>query len=302
VHFQIDRAGRACAAVMLGGAVALFLGAAASAQAYAPGDKVQASPSMMEGYWQPCVVLSGPGPNGYYQLNCAANPLRDRSLISVPAKWMKPAAAPLANGAPAVAPTKTPGRFAVGSTVLAAPSQIQSEWERCVVVRAPDRNGYYGLECADQIAGAGDKPVRFIKSVVVPGTWMKPDDPGFRPEMQIAKIKADVARKKAHPTVPAPRTHDGAAGAVALGSYECWSSNRANLTLNFVVTGSRTYRASDGSNGTFAFDPGSKNIAFTGYLKDAMPKGFSTMYHEPKGHPTVSFQARGGEAAFCEKV
>jgi hypothetical protein len=71
--------------------------------------------------------------------------------------------------------------------------------------------------------------------------------------------------------------------------------------LNFKVTGAGRYTAYDGSPGTFSFDPGSKAIRFTGYLADAMPKGFTTIYHAPHGIPTVSFRGPGGsEASFCQ--
>lgn len=101
----------------------------------------------------------------------------------------------------------------------------------------------------------------------------------------------------------APAPADGAAKSVAAGNYECWAFSSARADLNFTVTGAGRYRASDGSNGTFAYDPTSKKIAFTGYLKEVMPDGFTTIYYEPKGHPTVSFRGRSGsEASFCEKV
>lgn len=75
------------------------------------------------------------------------------------------------------------------------------------------------------------------------------------------------------------------------------------MLLNFTVTGPSRYTASDNSVGTFAFDPGSKAIRFTGYLADSMPKGFTTIYYEPHGNPTVSFRGPGGsEASFCERA
>lgn len=90
---------------------------------------------------------------------------------------------------------------------------------------------------------------------------------------------------------------------MALGSYECWAWGRPRLLLNFKVTGAGRYTASDGSPGTFTFDPGSKAIRFTGYLGNVMPTGFTSIYHEPHGKPTVSFRGSGGsEASFCEKA
>ena len=74
------------------------------------------------------------------------------------------------------------------------------------------------------------------------------------------------------------------------------------MNLNFQVTGAGAYRATDGTSGRFTFDPVSKGIQFTGYLAESMPNGFTAIYYEPKGIPTVSFRGRGGsEASFCEK-
>jgi hypothetical protein len=95
----------------------------------------------------------------------------------------------------------------------------------------------------------------------------------------------------------------GTAAAVAAGDYECWAFGEARMLLNFTVTGTGTYRASDDSVGTFTYDAATGIIVFTGYLADSMPSGFTAKYYEPKGTPTVSFRGRGGaEASFCEKA
>lgn len=88
---------------------------------------------------------------------------------------------------------------------------------------------------------------------------------------------------------------------VASGAYECWAFNTARMDLNFEVTGPGEYVASDGSTGTFELDAATQAIRFTGYLAEVMPDGFTSIYHEPKGIPTVSFRGRGGaEVSFCE--
>ncbi len=75
------------------------------------------------------------------------------------------------------------------------------------------------------------------------------------------------------------------------------------MLLNFTVTGPSRYTASDGTAGTFTFDPASKAIRFTGFLANSMPEGFTTIYYEPHGTPTVSFRGPGGsEASFCERT
>jgi hypothetical protein len=93
-----------------------------------------------------------------------------------------------------------------------------------------------------------------------------------------------------------------ASAKVGLGAYECWAFSSPRMDLNFEVTDDHSYVASDGSAGTFKFDPETQSISFTGYLGDVMPEGFTTIYHEPNGRPTVSFRGRGGaEASFCER-
>lgn len=97
----------------------------------------------------------------------------------------------------------------------------------------------------------------------------------------------------------APETHPAS---VAAGSYECWAFSSARMGLNFQVTGSGRYKDSEGVAGSYSYDPATGRIAFKGgLLQDAMPQGFYSVYHEPKGRPTVSFRsARGSEASFCE--
>ena len=222
----------------------------------------------------------------------APAPPAGAAAMAAPPRAARPAQAAAANAA-ALAGADP---FPVGSTVLASPDQMDGQWQRCVVQTAADAYGYHKLACANQHAGAHDEVVNTVTQTAAPTKWMKPDDPAFRPDMQLA------AAKPAAPALPAARPADGPAARVAQGAYQCWSSNRANLLLNFTVTGPGQYRASDGSAGTFAFDPASKAMRFTGYINEVLPAGFSALYHEPKGLPTVSFQARGGEAAFCEKV
>ena len=91
---------------------------------------------------------------------------------------------------------------------------------------------------------------------------------------------------------------------VATGSYECWANGAARMLLNFTIRNGTQYSDSDEKSGTYAYDPASGRITFKGGLLDgAMPNGFQSIYHEPKGRPTVSFRSpRGAEAAFCEKA
>lgn len=210
-------------------AVFVLITAHASAQGpYREGTRVEASPTMMEGYWQDCVVVSGPDKDQWYKVRCGQG-----SALSVPARWIRPSAA-------------APAKPAASTPVPARPT-----------ASTPPATGSAG-------------------------------SPG-----------PTTARPKA----PAAPPSNGAASAVALGTYECWAFNSPRMNLNFEVTGPGRYKATDGSAGTFTFEPGSKAIRFTGYLAEAMPTGFTSIYYEPNGHPTVSFRGRGGaEASFCEKA
>jgi hypothetical protein len=296
------RAGR-----WLFGALGALLSAQVSAQGSFPaGSHVQASPIMLDGYWQDCVVVSGPDERANYRLDCTG------SVVTVPVRWIRPAAPGHSKG-PSPGPARPAGGstglsssssagFAPGSTVLASPLQLASSWRRCQVRSGPGASGYYSLDCADDHAGTDGKMKRTVRTVSVPGQWIKADDPSFRPDMQVGSARAEAARDAAPRPTSAPPPANGAASAVAAGSYECWAFNTSRMNLNFQVTGPGAYRASDGSSGRFTFDAASKRIQFTGYLAEAMPDGFTAIYHEPKGMPTVSFRGRGGaEASFCER-
>lgn len=205
---------------------------------------------------------------------------------------------PRANAASSAGPG-----FAVGTTVLGSPTQLAAFWNRCVVLQPPQA-GNYSLECADEFRGSSGAMVRTLHTVTVPSAWVRADDPAFRPDMQINRIRQEIAAAEAARKTPPPAPKpNGPARAVQVGRYECWAFSSARMELNFSITGPRTYKASDGSAGTFTFHPASGRISFTGFLGQAMPEGFSALYHEPHSTPTVSFRsARGAEASFCERA
>ena len=93
-------------------------------------------------------------------------------------------------------------------------------------------------------------------------------------------------------------------GGIATGSYECWANSRPRLLLNFKISAGGRYTDSEDKPGSYSFDPATGRIAFKGGMLDGvMPKGFYSIYHEPQGHPTVSYRNSGGsEVSFCEKV
>jgi len=93
-------------------------------------------------------------------------------------------------------------------------------------------------------------------------------------------------------------------GKVAMGSYECWANGQARMLLNFKIKSPTQYTGSDDKPGNYTYNAASGAIAFKGGALDGvMPEGFTSIYHEPKGHPTVSFRGKSGaEASFCELV
>jgi hypothetical protein len=89
---------------------------------------------------------------------------------------------------------------------------------------------------------------------------------------------------------------------VAQGNYQCWANGQARMLLNFSIKSATEYAGSNGKAGSYAYDGASGKITFKGgSLDGAMPEGYTNIYHEPKGRPTVSFRSpRGAEASFCQ--
>ena len=215
------------------------------------------------------------------------------------------------------APAFAQGPYPAGSHVQASPLMIEGYWQDCLVVSGPDAKGAYRLRCGSglefTVAPAWIRPSATAEAKATPTARTAPTSaPAPAPAPAPAKtapIRPVERPRVLEPQAPAPRPKapapppGGASGAVALGKYECWAYSRPRLLLNFQVTGPGRYTASDGSASTFTFDPGSKAIRFSGYLGNVMPEGFTSIYHEPHGKPTVSFRGRGGaEASFCERV
>lgn len=101
----------------------------ASGVGWRPGDRVLASPTQMDGSWQVCVVKEVPkGPYDGYQLNCAKDPARSETVMSVPAKWIKavpagdPAGASGANAGSPSPPAAKPAPDTAGGRASAAPA------------------------------------------------------------------------------------------------------------------------------------------------------------------------------------
>lgn len=198
----------------------------------------------------------------------------------------------IAAGVWAVSAVATAGTWAPGTRVEASPTQMDQFWEVCTIESGPNQWDQYRAECNGYV-------------LPVPAKWIRP----LSAAAQSPAAATPAPSPAAIPSPPPPaaaapaRRPDGAATEVATGSYECWAFNSARMDLNFEVTGPGRYTAAaDGSEGSFSFDQASGQIRFAGYLGEAMPDGFTSIYYEPNGRPTVSFRGRSGsEASFCEK-
>lgn len=118
------------------------------------------------------------------------------------------------------------------------------------------------------------------------------------------RTQTTANHRAAQATAPAAaNTGGGGSTAVALGNYQCWAWSQPRPFLNFTAKSSTQYVGSDGKTGTYSYDAGSGRITFTsGFLKDAMPPGFRSIYHSPEGRPKVSFYGpSNSEASYCEK-
>ncbi|MDD5543999.1 MAG: tetratricopeptide repeat protein [Acidobacteriia bacterium] len=122
------------------------------------------------------------------------------------------------------------------------------------------------------------------------------------PAKTTARTSTTPHRAAPTPTTAAARNGGGGSGAVALGNYQCWSWSQPRPFLNFTILNGSQYTGSDGKTGNYVYEGGSGRITFTsGFLKDAMPPGFRSVYHLPEGRPKVSFYGpSNSEASYCE--
>ena len=113
----------------------------------------------------------------------------------------------------------------------------------------------------------------------------------------ILLIAAALAATAQQKSTPSPAK-------VVTGAYECWANGAPRLLLNFSIRSTTEYRDTDNKPGTYAYDPKTGRITFKGGgLDGVMPRNFYSIYHEPKGRPTVSFRnAQGSEASYCERT
>ena len=261
---------------------------AALAQNFRVGDHVEALPFASD--WYPCVVTRG-APN--YMVKCT-NIDSTTSDYGVSSNRIRPDSGQAA----AAMAARWAQRFPIGSRVEAAPYGEQNGYHACTVLNVKGNGatvGIYHLKCD---MGYENGPAEVDVGAMDHIRAASPLNDG-NPAPKPAPASAGQA--------PSGRTtlaqSGSGAGGVPQGTYQCWSSGRANLTLNFSVTGANQYAGYNGSAGTFSFDATSERIAFKGgSLDGVMPQGFYSIYHVPQGRPTVSFRnSSGSEVAFCQK-
>jgi hypothetical protein len=176
-----------------------------------------------------------------------------------------------------------------------------------VLVRDYDRgypaNRYYGRTCVGKLDGeftmspngAGGWIVEGAITPSMDQTTCQPNPSDGVSSIPLSTLQGTVAKAGAP---PAPALT--AAGAVRLGSYECWANGEARMLMNFRIASTTQYVDSEGKSGTYAVNGG--RIAFRGGLLDGvMPAGFYATYEMVQGRPKVSFRNSGGsEVQYCE--
>ena len=175
--------------------------------------------------------------------------------------------------------------------------------------RGYPRNRYYGNTCVGKLDGDFTMSPNGAGGWIVSGAMTPPlDQKVCKPNpgdgvssIPLSTLQGTVAQ--AGSPQPPPVTAAGAAaGAVRLGSYECWAYGQARMLMNFRITSATQYVDSEGKSGTYAVNGG--RIVFRGGLLDGvLPAGFYSTYEMVQGRPKVSFRNSGGsEVQYCEWV
>ena len=167
------------------------------------------------------------------------------------------------------------------------------------------RNGYYGETCVARIEGETYTLWAGATGWQVDGR-MTPDLSAKKcqknPVAGVSSMPLQTLPGTPAPSGPIASAGPQRSGGLVEGPYTCWSNGQSRPLLNFTIRGSGQYVGADGSAGTFTFDPASSRVTFKGGPLGDLGHGFSTIYYEPQGRPTVSIRgASGAEAAFCQK-
>ena len=137
-----------------------------------------------------------------------------------------------------------------GQIVLASPASIPTAFQRCAVVRGPEANNYFVLNCLKSYVDHNGKMKRYEAASRASGDWIKPDDPSYRPDMQFALVRAGAA-DAARPAPPRVVAQAAAGGAAAPGSYHCvfFTNGILQTVPGFTLTGNG-YRHQSGGGGS----------------------------------------------------
>lgn len=137
-----------------------------------------------------------------------------------------------------------------GQIVLASPTSIPSGFLRCQVIRGPEANNYFVLNCLQSYVDHNGKMKRYEAVSRAHGDWIKPNDPSFRPDMQFASVRAGAAAViRSAPARAAPQAAAG--GPAKPGSYHCvfFVNGMLQTVPGFTLTGNG-YRHQNGGGGT----------------------------------------------------
>lgn len=137
-----------------------------------------------------------------------------------------------------------------GEIVLASPSSIPTGFQRCAVVRGPEPNNYFVLNCLKSYVDHNGKMKRYEAASRASGDWIKADDPSFRPDMQFASVRASMA-EAARPVAPRAVVQATTGGSAQPGSYHCvfFTNGMLQTVPGFTLTGNG-YRHQTGGGGT----------------------------------------------------
>lgn len=146
---------------------------------------------------------------------------------------------------PAAAQNWRPGQIVLGS-----PTTIEAGFLRCEVVRGPEANNYYVMNCLKSYVDHNGNKKRYEAVSRVSGNWIKPDNSSYQPDMQFALVRANASaptRTSAQPAAP-PSPSGGSASA---GSYHCvlFVNGILQTVPGFTLTGA-AYRHQNGGGGT----------------------------------------------------
>jgi hypothetical protein len=137
-----------------------------------------------------------------------------------------------------------------GEIVLGSPTTIQAGFRRCEVIRGPEANNYFVLNCLQWFLDHNGKKKRYEAVTRVSGDWIKPNDPSFEPDMQFASVRA-AAATAARPAPPRAAPVQAAGGPAKAGSYHCvfFINGMLQTVPGFTLIGNG-YRHQNGGGGT----------------------------------------------------